>query len=44
MIDALTDHYMVCGYGRVGRQVAHDLRAAGDVRRHGHQSREPPAG
>ncbi|HEY7538362.1 MAG TPA: TrkA family potassium uptake protein [Gaiellaceae bacterium] len=29
MIDALSDHYLVCGYGRVGRQVARDLRAAG---------------
>lgn len=28
MIDALADHYIICGYGRVGRQVAHDLRAA----------------
>jgi voltage-gated potassium channel len=29
MIDALTEHFIVCGYGRVGRQVARDLRAAG---------------
>jgi voltage-gated potassium channel len=29
MIDALTDHYIVCGFGRVGRQVARDLHAAG---------------
>jgi voltage-gated potassium channel len=29
MVDALSDHYLVCGYGRVGRQVARDLRAAG---------------
>jgi voltage-gated potassium channel len=29
MIDSFTDHYIVCGYGRVGRQVARDLRAAG---------------
>jgi voltage-gated potassium channel len=29
MIDALSDHYLVCGYGRVGRQVVRDLRAAG---------------
>ena len=28
MIDALDDHYVICGYGRVGRQVARDLRAA----------------
>jgi voltage-gated potassium channel len=27
MIDSLTDHYVVCGYGRVGRQVARDLLA-----------------
>jgi voltage-gated potassium channel len=29
MIDSLTDHYVICGYGRVGRQVAGDLAAAG---------------
>ncbi len=29
MIDSLTDHYIVCGFGRVGRQVARDLTAAG---------------
>ncbi len=29
MIDALRDHFIVCGYGRVGRQVARDLRLAG---------------
>lgn len=29
MIDALSDHHIVCGYGRVGRQVARDLLAAG---------------
>ena len=29
MIDALTDHFIICGFGRVGRQVARDLRAAG---------------
>ena len=28
MIDSLADHYIICGYGRVGRQVAHDLRTA----------------
>src|SRR5579862_752903 len=27
MIDALSEHYIVCGYGRVGRQVARDLKA-----------------
>jgi voltage-gated potassium channel len=27
-IDALKDHYIVCGYGRVGRRVAEELRAA----------------
>ena len=25
----LNDHYIICGFGRVGRQVARDLRAAG---------------
>jgi voltage-gated potassium channel len=29
MIDSLSDHYIICGYGRVGRQVARDLHAAG---------------
>ena len=29
MIDTLDDHYLICGFGRVGRQVARDLRAAG---------------
>ena len=29
MTDRLRDHYIVCGFGRVGRQVASDLRAAG---------------
>ncbi len=27
MIDSYTDHFIVCGYGRVGRQVTRDLRA-----------------
>jgi voltage-gated potassium channel len=29
MIDSYTDHFIVCGFGRVGRQVARDLRNAG---------------
>jgi voltage-gated potassium channel len=28
MIDSLADHHIVCGYGRVGRQIVRDLRAA----------------
>jgi voltage-gated potassium channel len=28
MIDSLADHHIICGYGRVGRQVVRDLRAA----------------
>jgi voltage-gated potassium channel len=28
MIDSLSDHHIICGLGRVGRQVARDLRAA----------------
>jgi voltage-gated potassium channel len=28
-IDATSDHYIICGFGRVGRQAARDLRAAG---------------
>ena len=29
MIDSYSDHVIVCGFGRVGRQVARDLRNAG---------------
>jgi voltage-gated potassium channel len=29
LIDATSDHYIICGFGRVGRQVARDLRGAG---------------
>jgi voltage-gated potassium channel len=29
MIDSYSDHYIVCGFGRVGRQVTRDLAAAG---------------
>jgi voltage-gated potassium channel len=29
MIDSYSDHYIVCGYGRVGRQVTRDLQSAG---------------
>src|SRR4051794_21124743 len=29
MTERLRDHYIICGFGRVGRQVASDLRAAG---------------
>jgi voltage-gated potassium channel len=28
MIDSLNDHHIICGFGRVGRQVARDLNAA----------------
>jgi voltage-gated potassium channel len=28
VIDSLADHHIICAYGRVGRQVARDLRAA----------------
>lgn len=28
-IDSLQDHILICGFGRVGRQAARDLRAAG---------------
>ncbi len=28
-IDSLRDHVLICGFGRVGRQAARDLRAAG---------------
>ena len=26
MINSFNDHYIICGFGRVGRQVARDLR------------------
>jgi voltage-gated potassium channel len=29
MIESFSDHYIICGFGRVGRQVARDLHAAG---------------
>src|SRR3954447_23232906 len=29
LIDATSDHYIICGFGRVGRHVARGLRAAG---------------
>jgi voltage-gated potassium channel len=29
MIDSNSDHFIVCGFGRVGRQVARDLHAGG---------------
>jgi voltage-gated potassium channel len=29
MIDSYSDHYIVCGFGRVGKQVGRDLPAAG---------------
>ncbi len=29
MIDSYSDHYIVCGFGRVGRQVARDLQRVG---------------
>jgi voltage-gated potassium channel len=29
MISSFSDHYIICGFGRVGRQVARDLRAGG---------------
>ena len=29
VIDRLNDHYIICGYGRVGQAVAHEFRTAG---------------
>ena len=29
MVESLSHHHVICGFGRVGRQVARDLRAAG---------------
>ncbi|MEM6784899.1 MAG: potassium channel protein [Bacteroidota bacterium] len=28
-IDALSDHYVICGYGRLGQRIADDLRRSG---------------
>jgi voltage-gated potassium channel len=28
-VEKLTDHYIICGYGRVGRQIAREFRATG---------------
>ena len=44
MIDSFTDHYIVCGFGRVGRQVARDLRAAGAALRRDRPEPEQPRG
>jgi voltage-gated potassium channel len=30
MIDKLSNHYIVCGYGRMGRQIIRDLQARGE--------------
>lgn len=30
MIDKLTNHYIICGYGRMGRQISHDLQVRGE--------------
>jgi len=31
MIDELTDHFIICGYGRVGRRAAEELTASGQA-------------
>lgn len=31
-ISKLKDHYIICGYGRVGRQVAEELASEGDIK------------
>jgi voltage-gated potassium channel len=28
MIETIHDHYIICGYGRVGRRIAHEFRSA----------------
>jgi voltage-gated potassium channel len=30
MVEELADHYIICGYGRLGRQILRDLRARGE--------------
>lgn len=30
MVDTLKDHYVICGYGRLGRQILRDLNARGE--------------
>ena len=45
MIDSLSDHHIICGFGRVGRQVARDLQArARRLRGRRRRRREPPPG
>jgi voltage-gated potassium channel len=29
MMETIHDHYIICGYGRVGRRIAHEFRSAG---------------
>jgi voltage-gated potassium channel len=44
MIDSLSGHHLICGFGRVGRQIAGDLSAAGEsvvVIDHNPSNREP---
>ena len=45
MIDKLKDHYIICGFGRVGRGAAAELQHAGRaVRRRGHRARNASNG
>ena len=30
MVETLKDHYIICGYGRLGRQILRDLKARGE--------------
>jgi len=30
MVEAMQDHYIICGYGRLGRQILRDLNARGE--------------
>ncbi len=30
MVESLKDHYLICGYGRLGRQILRDLNARGE--------------
>ena len=42
-IEDLNGHHLICGFGRVGRQVARDLQTGGDRLRDHRQPRREPA-
>ena len=44
MIDSYSDHFIICGFGRVGRQVARDLRGGGNKAPGDRQQHREPGG